>query len=41
LSIADFQGWARISKQAALKEQRTEKDDTGLEVYIRVVERRA
>jgi TusA-related sulfurtransferase len=40
-SVADFQGWAKVSKQAALKEQRTEKDETGREVYVHVVERKA
>jgi len=38
-SVADFQGWAKVSKFAALKEQRTEKDETGKEVYVHVVER--
>jgi TusA-related sulfurtransferase len=40
-SVADFQGWAKISKTATLKEQRTEKDETGREVYVHVVERTA
>jgi TusA-related sulfurtransferase len=40
-SIADFQGWAKVSKQAKLKEQRTERDETGREVYVHVVERTA
>jgi TusA-related sulfurtransferase len=40
-SVADFQGWAKVSKQALLKEQRTEKDETGREVYVHVIERRA
>ena len=38
-SVADFQGWAKVSKSAVLKEQRTEKDETGKEVYVHVVER--
>jgi len=38
-SVADFQGWAKVSKLAVLKEQRTEKDETGKEVYVHVVER--
>ena len=38
-SVADFQGWAKIAKHAALKEQRTEKDETGREVFVHVVER--
>jgi tRNA 2-thiouridine synthesizing protein A len=40
-SVPDFQGWAKVSKQATLKEQRTEKDDTGKEIFIHVVERTA
>jgi tRNA 2-thiouridine synthesizing protein A len=40
-SVADFQGWAKVSKLATLKEQRTETDDTGREVYVHVVERTA
>jgi tRNA 2-thiouridine synthesizing protein A len=39
-SVSDFQGWAKTSKLAVLKEQRTETDDTGPEVYIHVLERR-
>jgi tRNA 2-thiouridine synthesizing protein A len=39
-SVSDFQGWAKTSKLAVLKEQRTEKDQTGREVYIHVLERR-
>ena len=40
-SVADFQGWAKTSKLALLKEQRTEADDTGRTVYVHVLERRA
>lgn len=40
-SLADFQGWAKVSKVASLKEQRTEKDDTGRDLYVHVVERTA
>ena len=40
-SVPDFQGWARMAKTAILKEQRTEKDETGREVYVHVLERRA
>jgi len=39
-SMSDFQGWAKTSKLAVLKEQRTEKDQTGREVYVHVLERR-
>lgn len=38
-SVADFQGWAKIAKNAELKEQRTEKDESGREVFVHVVER--
>jgi len=31
-SVKDFQGWAKINQSAELKEQRTEKDETGREV---------
>ncbi|HXJ80214.1 MAG TPA: sulfurtransferase TusA family protein [Candidatus Methylomirabilis sp.] len=40
-SVSDFQGWAKTSKLAVLKEQRTEKDQTGREIYVHVLERRA
>lgn len=39
-SVPDFLGWAKTSKLATLKEQRTEKDPTGREIYIHVLERR-
>jgi tRNA 2-thiouridine synthesizing protein A len=39
-SVPDFQGWAKTSKLAVLKEQRTEKDAAGREVYVHVLERR-
>jgi len=39
-SMSDFQGWAKTSKLAILREQRTEKDQGGREVYIHVLERR-
>ena len=39
-SVQDFQGWAKTSKLAILKEQRTEKDQTGRDVYVHVLERR-
>jgi TusA-related sulfurtransferase len=40
-SVLDFQGWARTSKLARLREQRTETDSTGKPVYIHVLERKA
>jgi len=39
-SVSDFQGWAKTSKLAVLRDQRTEKDPTGREVYVHVLERR-
>jgi tRNA 2-thiouridine synthesizing protein A len=39
-SVSDFQGWAKTSKLAVLKEQRTEKDETGREIYVHVLERK-
>ena len=39
-SVSDFQGWAKTSKLAVLKEQRTEKDATGKDVYVHVLERK-
>jgi len=39
-SVSDFQGWAKTSKLAVLKEQRTEKDGSGKDVYVHVLERR-
>lgn len=40
-SVKDFQGWAQVAKHAVLREQRTEKDEDGREVYVHVVERSA
>jgi tRNA 2-thiouridine synthesizing protein A len=39
-SVSDFQGWAKTSKLAVLKEQRTERDQAGREVFIHILERR-
>ena len=39
-SVPDFQGWAKTNKNAILKAQRTEKDETGREVYVHVIERK-
>lgn len=38
-SVPDFQGWVKTAKHALLKEQRTDKDDTGKELYIHLLER--
>jgi len=38
-SVPDFQGWAKTAKQALLKEQRTEKDEAGKDLYIHLLER--
>jgi TusA-related sulfurtransferase len=40
-SVSDFQGWAKTSKLAALREQRTETDSAGKAIYIHVLERLA
>jgi len=40
-SVTDFQGWAKTAKHAILKEQLTGKDETGRDVYIHVLERKA
>ena len=39
-SVTDFQGWVKTSKLAVLKEQRTEKDEAGKDIYLHVLERR-
>ena len=39
-AVTDFQGWAKTSKVAILKAQRQEKDETGRDVYVQVLERR-
>jgi TusA-related sulfurtransferase len=38
-SVPDFQGWVKTAKHVLLREQRSEKDATGRELYIHVVER--
>lgn len=38
-SVPDFQGWVKTNKKAILKEQRTEKDDTGRDIYVHRLER--
>jgi TusA-related sulfurtransferase len=39
-SLPDFVGWSKTAKNALLKEQRTDKDETGREVYIHLLERK-
>ena len=39
-SVPDFQGWVKTAKHALLKAQRTEKDATGKELYIHLLERK-
>ena len=39
-SVADFQGWAKTSKLAALREQRTETEPPGRQVFVHVLERK-
>ncbi len=38
-SVPDFQGWVKVNKKAALNSQRTEKDETGRDVYVHLLER--
>ncbi len=38
-SVPDFQGWVKVNKKAALTSQRTEKDETGRDVYVHLLER--
>jgi TusA-related sulfurtransferase len=38
-SVPDFQGWVKTAKQALLKEQRTERDEAGRELYVHLLER--
>jgi TusA-related sulfurtransferase len=39
-SVPDFQGWVKTAKHAILKAQRTEKDESGRELYIHLLERK-
>ena len=38
-SVSDFQGWVKTNKRAVLKEQRQQKDESGRDLYIHVIER--
>jgi len=38
-SVSDFQGWVEVNKRAVLKAQRLEKDESGRDVYIHLIER--
>ena len=38
-SMADFRGWVKNAKHTALREQRTETDETGKTVYVHLLER--
>ncbi len=40
-SMADFRGWVKTAKHAALREQRTDTDETGKTIYVHVLERLA
>ncbi len=40
-SVPDFQGWVKTSRLAVLRAQRTEKDETGRDVYVHILERKA
>lgn len=38
-SVKDFQGWVAVNKQASLRQQRTEKDESGREIYVHLLEK--
>ena len=38
-SVPDFQGWAKTARHALLKDQRSERDEAGRELYIHLLER--
>lgn len=38
-SMPDFQGWVKTAKHALLREQRTEVDEEGKDLYIHLLER--
>lgn len=38
-SVPDFQGWVKTAKHAVLREQRTDKDESGRELYVHLLER--
>lgn len=40
-SVLDFQGWARTSKVAILREQRTATDEAGRSTFVHLLERKA
>lgn len=40
-SVADFQGWVKTNRRAVLRDQQTERDEAGREVFIHVLERQA
>lgn len=40
-SMADFRGWARTAKHAALRDQRVDESDPAQKVYVHLLERTA
>jgi tRNA 2-thiouridine synthesizing protein A len=40
-SIPDFQGWVKTNPTALLRDQRSTKDETGRDVFVHVLERKA
>lgn len=40
-SVLDFQGWARKSPDIALLEQKQDKDETGRDVYVHLLQRKS
>ncbi len=40
-TMADFRGWVKTAKHAALRDQRTETDESGKTIYVHILERTA
>jgi len=38
-SVADFKGWVKTAKHAALREQREETDEGGRKIFVHLLER--
>lgn len=38
-SMADFRGWVKTARHAALKDQREELDESGKTIYVHILER--
>jgi tRNA 2-thiouridine synthesizing protein A len=40
-SMADFRGWAKTARHAALREQREDVDEAGKKIYVHLLEKTA